>query len=370
MSSDMMEDKALPTECYLEALVSFLDAIKYDEFENERIEYIETLRYTYSEAAKHFAQPLVQESLNVSPEKLEAGLRTCVLLLAGAWPKVSPQVRVDITIQYTYIVLMDDSRYDPHQDMGSFYDDLVHGRPQKNPWWRLMNDCLPKLLSHYGSFCAFSVLRSTYDFVQGCWIEQHNVHSFPGSYAFPVYVRRLSGLGQHVGGSLFPAEQFDEQVLLSEIATAIAQVEHVVCYVNDLMSSYKEHGERHDQTNLIRNRCRVEGISLNEALERLTYDTISACEEMLAVFEGRNSEIRATLEAFLHGYVTWHFCDIRYRIQEVYERTSDSPADSKFRHYYEHARSMGEVESDEWTVPSISELAQKVKSSGVLKLTE
>ncbi|KAL8829873.1 MAG: hypothetical protein Q9191_001764 [Dirinaria sp. TL-2023a] len=180
MSSDMVEDKALPTECYLEALVSFLDAIKYDEYENERIEYIETLRYTYTEAAKHFAQPLVQESLN------------------------------------------------------------------------------------------------------------HNVHDFPGSDTFPVYVRRLSGLGQHVGGSLFPAEQFDEQILLSEIATAIAQVEHVVCHVNDLMSSCKEHGERHDQTNLIRTRCRVEGISLNEALERLTYDTISACEEMLAVFEGRN----------------------------------------------------------------------------------
>ena len=163
MGPAVVEDKTFSINCYLGALVKFLDAIKYDVHEYERIEHVKNLQYTYSEAAKHFAQPLLQESLNVSPERLEASLQTCVPLLASAWPRVSPQVRVDITIQYTYIILIDDSKHDPHQDMRSFYDDLVHGRPQKHPWWRLMNDFLPKLLSHYGSFCAFNVLRSTYD---------------------------------------------------------------------------------------------------------------------------------------------------------------------------------------------------------------
>ena len=175
----------------------------------------------------------------------------------------------------------------------------------------------------------------------------------------------MSGLGQQVGGSLFPAEQFDEQALFSEIATAIAQLEYVVIYVNDLMSFYKELNEPYDQTNLVKNRCRVEGISLDEALDRLTCDAINACKQVLAVFEGRNPEIRATLEAFVQGYVTWHLCDRRYRIEEVYERAGDSPIDSKFRQYYEHARSVGEIECKEWAVPSVSELVQKARSPSV-----
>lgn len=168
-----------------------------------------------------------------------------------------------------------------------------------------------------------------------------------------------------MGGNLFPAEQFDEQALFPEITTAIAQIENVVIYMNDLMSFYKEFDDPDDQTSLTKNCCRVEGVGLKEAFDRLTRGAIDSCKQLLAIFEGRDPQVRATLEAFVQGFATWHLGDRRYRIKEVYERTGDSLVGMKFRQYYEHASSMADIDISEWAKPSLSELVQNSKSSSV-----
>lgn len=136
-------------------------------------------------------------------------------------------------------------------------------------------------------------------------------------------------------------------------------------FVNDLMSFYKEYDDPRDQTSLVNNYCRVEGIDLNQALDKLTRDTIHCCEQMLVVFEGKDPKVVATLEAFVQGYVTWHLCDKRYRLNEVYERSGDSPVEAKFRHYYEEARRVGYIDQGEWAVPSVAELVAEANESTV-----
>lgn len=163
-----------------------------------------------------------------------------------------------------------------------------------------------------------------------------------------------------MGGTLFPAGQFDEQALFIEITSAISQVEYVALFVNDMMSFWKEFDDKQDQTSLVLNYCQVEGINLNQALDKLTQDTIHSCEQLLAIFEGRDPDVAAVLEAFVQGYVTWHFCDGRYRMNEIYERSGDSPAGIKFRHYYEEAQKVGGIDLEEWAVPSISAIAEQV----------
>ncbi len=197
---------------------------------------------------------------------------------------------------------------------------------------------------------------------QGCWIEQYNFHGYRGSDDFPPFLRRLNGLGHCVGGTLFPAEQFDEQTLFTEITTAIAHIEHPMVFLNDLLSFYKEFDDPRDQTSLVRNYCHVKEISLNEALEKLTCDVVHCCEQ-LAVFEGKDPNVKATVEAFFQGYVTWHLCDDRYRMNDIYERCGDSPAAVKFCHYYEEARRVGSVDKEEWATPSVTVLAEQAKRS-------
>ena len=131
-------------------------------------------------------------------------------------------------------------------------------------------------------------------------------------------------------------------------------------FVNDMMSFYKEFDDERDQTSLVNNYCHTEEINLDQALEKLTRDTIHDSEQLMVVFEGRDPKMEATLKAFIQGYVTWHMCDRRYRMNEVYKSCGEGPNAEKFRQYYEKARKVGEVQLEEWTTPSVTTLAEQV----------
>ena len=185
---------------------------------------------------------------------------------------------------------------------------------------------------------------------EGCWIEQHNFPGFPGCHDYPLFLRRLTSLGHVVGASLFPANEFNEQVFFVEITTAIALIDPIVGFVNDLFSFYKEFDEPRDQVILVRNYCHVEGISLEKALERLTEDIIHCYEQISVVFEGKDPNVIATVQGFVQGYLTWHLCAERYRFKEIYERCGKSSVETKFRHYCEQAWKVGYVDRGEWAI--------------------
>lgn len=163
-----MNDQEFPIDHYLAGLVRCLDTIKYQDNNYDRHERVKNLKYTYSEAAKFLAQTLQQGTLKMSPKEFEGALRTVTRMVVYGWAKVSPQLMVALTIHYMYAVVLDDSillegSNDLHLAMMSFFEDLSQGRQQKHPWWRLMNEHMPQVLEHYESFCAFNILRSTFD---------------------------------------------------------------------------------------------------------------------------------------------------------------------------------------------------------------
>ncbi|KAJ4172961.1 hypothetical protein NW754_003167 [Fusarium falciforme] len=260
---------------------------------------------------------------------------------------------VAVSVYFVHIVLLDDSTNNPSPLMLTFGNDLIKGEPQKHPFWSLMNAHLSKFLSYYGGFCSLAILRSTFDYFQGCWVEQHNFHGYPGSEYFPGFLRRLNGLGGICGGSLFPRDDFDEDALFPQIATAIAEPEIPVAFINDLMSFYKEYGNPRDEVNLVSNWCTTEGLSISESFERLTNETCRGSKRVMDVLNGLNGKdpkISKTIHAFILGYVTWHFCDERFRFKEAYERCGDSPEELKFRKYYEKAMAIGTIGFKEWAV--------------------
>lgn len=188
---------------------------------------------------------------------------------------------------------------------------------------------------------------------QGCWIEKHNFHGFPGAHDFPLYLRRLNGLGQIVTGALFPTGSVDEKALFTEIASAIPPIENIAMLVNDLLSFKKEFHIPQDQTSLIKNYCAVDGIGLDQALDRLTDEIIYNYEQLLSVFEGKDPGVEATVKAFAYGYITWHLCDSRYRMSEILDRCGREGVDERFRSYCEQARMVGRFDKLEWTEPSV-----------------
>ncbi|KEY64043.1 Tri5 [Stachybotrys chartarum IBT 7711] len=356
--------EAFPTEYFLGTAVRLLENVKYRDSNYTREERVENLQYAYNKAAAHFAQERQQQILKVSPKRLEASLRTIVGMVVYSWAKVSKELMADLSIHYTYTLILDDSEDDPHPQMLTYFDDLQSGNPQKHPWWMLVNEHFPNVLRHFGPFCSLNLIRSTLDFFEGCWIEQYNFHGFPGSFDYPGFLRRMNGLGHCVGGSLWPKENFNEQEHFLEITSAIAQMENWMVWVNDLMSFYKEFDDPRDQTSLVKNYVVSEGITLNQALEKLTQDTLQSSEQMMVVFSQKDPKIMDTIECFMHGYITWHLCDNRYRLKEIYDRTKDIQTEDamKFRKFYEQAFKVGAIEATEWAYPTVVERLEQRKA--------
>ncbi|EMC91673.1 hypothetical protein BAUCODRAFT_27945 [Baudoinia panamericana UAMH 10762] len=346
-----MAIKDFPFEAYCRSIVRFLDALDYqdDNLTHEQRE--ADLQYVHNQAAAWFEQHSLQTALrNVNPKHIAACTRTITNLVVCYLPRVSREVLVDVTIYFSIINIVDDDVViggtDPAPRMTSFWPDLLQGKDQQHPYWTLMNAHLPQLLAHYGPYCGFNIIRCTIDYFQGCWIEQHDFAGYRGSDCYPMFLRKLNSLGGVVGASMFPASDFDEQVVFKEITCVLAQIDNPAGLVNDLFSYYKEYDQA--EINLVANWCEVDGISKEQALDRLTELTTHSCTRLLELFKDKDPAVFATVRAFMHGYVTWHFCDLRYRQHEIFASATNSPDATKFREYLAKAARFGWVDMSKW----------------------
>ncbi|KAI1322618.1 trichodiene synthase [Xylariaceae sp. FL0255] len=369
-----METQEFPREYFVGTIVRLLDTMKYDDTNYSDESRVRNLRYAYGEAARHFAQPHVQSLIKMHPKKVEGGLRTIACLVVYCWVNASPELMAALTIYFMYTLILDDSERDLNTTMQTFFEDLKEGREQKDPWLKLMSDHLPQVLQHYGPFCSLNIYRSTMDFFEGCWIEQQNFGGYPGSTDYPEFLRRMNGLGHVVGASLFPTEMFNEQEHMCEITTALSMVENWMAWANDLVSYYKERDDpKDDATSLVNNYCQVGSLTTEQSLEKLTNNTLRVSGEIVNVFSTASTEhdqasggakdkdplVGEILTRFMHGYITWHLCDPRYRIDEIYEQIQgcNDETSRKFCRYFEQANKVGRVDPARWANPTYLQLA-------------
>lgn len=161
--NNVPHEEQFPQATYLEAMVRLLDIVNYKDENFADEERVECLKYCYAKAAEHFAQPHVQQALKVPLKRLDAALKTIVGMCVYSWCRVSQDVMADLSIHYTYALLLDDSREDPADTMVTWYEDLLNANPQAHGWWRLLNDFIPNVLRHYGGYCQMNIVRSTID---------------------------------------------------------------------------------------------------------------------------------------------------------------------------------------------------------------
>ncbi|KAJ5425287.1 hypothetical protein N7465_000357 [Penicillium sp. CMV-2018d] len=354
-----MTSQGFPTDYYINSVVRFLDTIQYNDTNYAPEERLAKLHYVYTKTAKHFANYDRQKHIKVSPSNLQALVQATVTMVVYSWVTASEKVMVDLSIHYTYMLILDDSHDDnPTESMKSFYNAISAGIPQEHPWWQMVNNHFPQVLRHYGPYCGLNIIRSTTDFFQGCWVEQHDFMGFPESSNSPIFLRQMNALGQCVGCSIFPKEQFDENELFAEITAAIAQIERWIAVVNDLLSFYREFDEPRDPTSLVNNYARRNEVTLEEVLKKLANDTIVSSEQLLGVFRDKHPRLLHTVRTFCQGYVTWHLCDIGYRLQELHSLTKESAeVSAKFHRYLQSAKEVGSVDPKAWAYPSVASLA-------------
>ncbi|CAI7616678.1 unnamed protein product [Penicillium discolor] len=354
-----MTSQGFPIGYYFNCVVRLLDRIQYNDTNYTPEERLAKLHYVYTKTAKHFAHHDRQKHIKVSPSNLQSFLQAMVTMVVYSWATASEKVMVDLSIHYTYMLILHDSHEDdPTENMMSFYNTILTGLPQEHPWWKMVDNHFPQVLRHYGPYCGFNITRSTTDFFQSSWVEQHNLIGFPESLNSPIFPRQITALGQCVGGSIFPKERFDENELFAEITATIAQIKNWIALVNNLLSFYSEFEEPRGRMSLVNISAQCNELTLEEDLKKLTNDTIVGSEQLLGVFRDKDPRTLHTLRTFCQGYVTWHLCDPRYRLQQLYSLANESAeVSTKFHSYLQAAKEVGYVDPKGWAYPSVAYLA-------------
>ena len=157
-------DEAFPIDRYVESLVLLLSSAKYEDKNYDGSERQRSLKHTYADAAQHYLQEIQQGELKVNIKYFEPMLATVVAFAVYCYPNVPADVKTAIAIYFTYMAILDDDTEDKSQpSMATFWEDLVHGKEQRHPWWRVMSKQLVRCVKHYGSFCAFNIVRTAFD---------------------------------------------------------------------------------------------------------------------------------------------------------------------------------------------------------------
>lgn len=346
----------ISAERYVDLIVEFLEEVKYSDLENPSSETEENLRHLFRETMTHFEPPRVRgASIN---RQLTSIVRTITRMTAFGWGNLPRDVMVPLNIYFTYVILEDDPGGDPFLGnsglMESFVDDFLCGREQLHPRFRSLFAFFPELLRCYGQFSQITMVKSTLELIQSFWLERQQFQGFPGASDYPMFLRRLGGLGDFSGAALFPAAQFDEGHF-EDIVTVIAQIEPIVALVNDLFSFYKEVNGPEKDVCLVRNICLVDGLDTEQVLRQVADDSASAVRKLTGILERPQSEAALkTVNDFVRGYIRWHLCDERYRMKELGARCGNRSSNVvKFRRFHEIACHAGCVDLVDFHSPEL-----------------
>ncbi|THY31790.1 hypothetical protein D6D01_02801 [Aureobasidium pullulans] len=326
-------------EPYVASLVRTLSQMGYTDTNYSSEERKLNLRHVYLKTTAHFTQP--SASLGTDVKRMQAFIQTIARMMVYSYPKLPLDVMSDLSIYYTYTVMLDDCKQRTADTMQTLTVDLIHGSEQRHPWWQAVNQHLPSLLKHYGPFCSLTIFRSTLDFFQGCWIEEHEFQGFKNSHNYPEFLRRMNGLGHCVGASLFPKHDFDESKHIPQISTVIAEMEQWEMHVNDLLSFYKELFDSSDQANFVTNYA----------------------HSLRTTLADKDEWIKEVVEGFMQGFVTWHLTDPRYRIQELVQRTQNSrlSGQEELTPFWKAAMEVGDVDHKLWAFPPLQAMIHGIE---------
>lgn len=162
-SEKTIQSDDFPIDFYVRSVVRFLDALEYHDNNFTPQDRIDKLHYAYLKTARHFAQPYQQRHIKSKPKRLQALVQTIVAMVVYSWPVVSDDVMADLSIHFGYMLIYEEVCEDKAETLKSFYDNLLSGKLQENPWLRMVTDHLLHFLPNYGPYCGVNIIRSTAD---------------------------------------------------------------------------------------------------------------------------------------------------------------------------------------------------------------
>jgi hypothetical protein len=226
------------------------------------------------------------------------------------------ELKVLIVISTIILIYVDDVLLQDPSMLYEFQNNLINRRPQGHPLLDcLVDHLMPRMWDYYDPFVANAITVGIYEFIIGTAMEsvtKKMIHH-PSAPGFPEYVRLKLGVPAPYAYWLFPRDKYPD---VSAYIQAVPDLLAVVNRINDVLSFYKEELAG-DDNNFVHMRAKVAGKDVVSTLDDISDETMIAIRNISATLAGD----AATLEAFhvwLAGYIHYHLCTSRYRLQELF----------------------------------------------------
>ncbi|EAU36583.1 predicted protein [Aspergillus terreus NIH2624] len=283
-----------------------------------------------------YRRPEVHGSVIALKDATEAGLlatariqmvvKTGVAISSCAYSHTSREVQEAIAEYTVLLTAVDDLAVNMSEDLRTFASKILLGQPLEHELLCSMKIWMESKRLLFGEFAGDMLVKNTLDFMSinnfEANIEKTDI--LRGSSCAPEtaeYLRGKSGASENYALFIFPEDQFPEDRYLESYFPAIPYFIQYASLVNDVISFYKEE-QQHERNNFIHIYARSHSISPLEALMETRRRAVEAYHHAAGILseDGDKRLLEAGL-SFLHGYVTFHFCTPRYRLE-----TLDIPA--------------------------------------------
>ena len=258
--------------------------------------------------------------LGLSPHGLQPMAhihRTACALAESCLPNQPLDFKVFVAV-YTWSVIAIDDLFLNSPEIKTFALKFGTGEPQGHP----VLDCLSRLLKSetprfFGPCVTNLIICSTLDGINGYVVESMFSGGFPRSMAgFSAWIRAKTGYPEAYGYFIFSGREFPEKEWLGRYIQALPNLGDVLCYINDILSFYKERVLRSENC-LIANLAEENGCDIICSLKDLCARTVAMTREIRDGYARDGGVLLEAFDSYIDGYIKWHLSSNRYRLGEI-----------------------------------------------------
>ncbi|KAL5522399.1 hypothetical protein ACEPAG_8415 [Sanghuangporus baumii] len=221
--------------------------------------------------------------------------------------------KIYIALFTGFVAYLDDLFLSHIDAIREFVSRFVARQPQQI---KVLDDFAALLLEtprfHNAVACNI-ILTSTLDYVSSLLI-QYDVLGVPmptSATEYPVFFRRLSGIGNAFAAFIFPASMPVHSWIF-----ALPDIAYCVCALNDVWSFYKEDLVGEAEENLVWLTVRYRNISVYESLCAIANESVDAHNRTLSALASF-PDAYETYCKWAHGYYGFHVESKRYKLQDL-----------------------------------------------------
>ncbi|KAF7715295.1 Trichodiene synthase [Penicillium ucsense] len=254
-------------------------------------------------------------------EAVRSVLKLSVTLTINAYQSLPFENKVLCAIQFLYMFLVDDIAISFIEELRSFCQNFTLNNDHHQPLLNGFDKHLRYLGRFYGPYCHSTIIKSTFDYVNGRIIE-HEMEKAQFKFSaetrlMPMFLRTKVGAAEILISLLWPKAAYPEREHLIRFFPVVQELIIFTDFTNDILSYYKEFVIDQETGNFVANFSETHGMSHVDVLKHLTKYTPKVLRSVHEILRDRH-DMQKIIKDYINGWIVLCTSHRRYRLVELF----------------------------------------------------